>query len=503
MDWTEKYRPQTLDDVVGNDTAIRDLREWAQEWPDEGRVVVLHGPPGIGKTSAAHALANDMGWEAIEMNASESRTKDKLQEVAGRASGNRSLRGGRRLIIVDEADNLHGNYDYGGKKALTEIVKSTDQPIVLIANDFYALSRGLRNNTEEIEFEHLEPKEIGKKLKDICEEEDIDYDFESLKRVAKNADGDIRGAINNLRAVAGHGGTIKGDFEASSREQEVGIFEYLDGLFQEYGPKEALDKAQSVDEDPESLIRWVEENMIRVYDDPEEVAQAYQHLANADVWLGRTRQNQEYRYWRYANNSMTAGVASARTQEHGGWTRYQPPKYISSGNYSDIVRKVAEKAGASMQTTRTEIMPFLSAMTHHCKPRDLTVQMAAYYDMNKSEVAEVTGSGKDTNKVASIVEDAQEMREEEIEVEPEEAQIPSPEERETVEPESEKVEEEVEEGVEEEVEETPEQESLQEVEEEVEAVADPPDDPDEGSDEEDGDEDDDEDEDNASLSDFM
>jgi replication factor C large subunit len=57
-------------------------------------------------------------------------------------------------------------------------------------------------------------------------------------------------------------------------------------------------------------------------------------------------------------------------------------------------------------------MPFLATMTHHCKNRELTVAMAAQYEMDASHVAFVTGSGEDTNKVQSIVEDAEALREE-------------------------------------------------------------------------------------------
>jgi replication factor C large subunit len=68
-----------------------------------------------------------------------------------------------------------------------------------------------------------------------------------------------------------------------------------------------------------------------------------------------------------------------------------------------------------MATARREVLPYLSAITHHCKPRELTVAMAAYYEFDESHVSFVTGSGETTNKVQSIVEDAGELREELVE----------------------------------------------------------------------------------------
>ena len=88
IEWAEKYRPQTLKEIVGNKKAVKDLRTWAEKWLPgipEKRAVILQGPAGVGKTSTAHALAHDMGWEVIELNASDQRTAGVIEKVAGSA----------------------------------------------------------------------------------------------------------------------------------------------------------------------------------------------------------------------------------------------------------------------------------------------------------------------------------------------------------------------------------------------------------------------------------
>jgi replication factor C large subunit len=117
---------------------------------------------------------------------------------------------------------------------------------------------------------------------------------------------------------------------------------------------------------------------------------------------------------------MAAGVAAARGGPKGGWTRYGPPSYwrkLGSSRASRekrdyVARKVAARSGTSMATARRSIVPYLAAMTHHCKNRELTVAMTAAYDLDAEHVAFVTGSGVDTNKVQGIVEDAERLREE-------------------------------------------------------------------------------------------
>mgnify|MGYP000462190445 CR=1 FL=1 len=203
-DWTEKYRPTTLADVRGNNKSVKQLREWAEDWDsgEEREPALVHGEPGVGKTSAVHALANDMGWTVVEMNASDARTADAVEEVAGEATRSAGLTGGRTLVVMDEADNLHGNADRGGSGAVTEMVKSASQPVVLIANDIYEMSRTLRNACREIEFRNVSSRSIVPVLRDICRDEDIEFEKEALKAIADANSGDLRGAVHDLQAVA-------------------------------------------------------------------------------------------------------------------------------------------------------------------------------------------------------------------------------------------------------------------------------------------------------------
>ena len=418
-DWTETYRPTTLREVRGNDSACEDLREWAASWDDHGEAVVVHGSPGVGKTSAAHALANDMGWAVTEMNASDRRTADAVEEIAGEAAMNSTLAQAaqgeteRRLVILDEADNLHGNADRGGARAMTDLVKSASQPLVLIANDYYEMSRGLRNATRDIEFRDVSARSIVPALRNVCNKEGIEYEKDALQAIAENTDGDLRSAVNDLQAVAeGRDAITAEDVVTSGRDRSEGIFDYLDELLQEANPREAQRGSYGVDETPDDLLRWVEENVTKEYEG-RETAAAYRWLARADTWLGRVRATQNYSYWRYAGDAMTAGVASARQGPKGGWTRYGPPQWRTRGSTrEEIARRVAEGSGVSVNTARREVLPFLAALTHHCKPRELTVRMAARYEMDEKEVSSVTGSGETTNKVQSIVEEAERRREE-------------------------------------------------------------------------------------------
>ncbi|MFB6121139.1 MAG: replication factor C large subunit [Halobacteriaceae archaeon] len=413
-DWTEKHRPETLTEVRGNDKARDALREWAEAWPDEGRAVILAGSPGVGKTSAAHALANDMGWERVEVNASDTRNTDAVERLVGRASRNTTLGGAenRQLLIVDEADSFHRS-DAGGARALSDIVKEAAQPVVLIVNDQYEMPDGIRRRVDDIEFRDVSKRSIVPVLRDICRKEGIEFESEALDALAEKNSGDLRSAVNDLQALVETDRTLTADdVVTGERDRSADIWSFLDAVLKEKSAEDALYTTYDVDETPDDLLLWVEDKAPKVYD-TEELAAAYEFMANADRWLGRVRATQNYSYWRYATDNLAAGVAAAREETRGGWTRYGGAPYRSSkdGVRDYVAERIAAESGVSVGTARRDVLPFLAAMTHHCKPRELTVAMAAAYDFEEEHVAFVTGSGETTNKVQSIVADAEEMRE--------------------------------------------------------------------------------------------
>ncbi|KAF2256954.1 DNA replication factor C, large subunit [Trematosphaeria pertusa] len=160
--WTTKYAPTSLNQICGNKATVEKLQRWLQRFPKslktgfklagpDGsgvfRAVMLHGPPGIGKTTAAHLVAKLEGYDIVESNASDTRSKKLVEEGLRGVLSTTSLHGyfagdGKKVeaskrklvLIMDEVDGMSAG-DRGGVGALAAVCKKTEIPMILICND--------------------------------------------------------------------------------------------------------------------------------------------------------------------------------------------------------------------------------------------------------------------------------------------------------------------------------------------------------------------------------
>jgi len=373
MDWAEKYRPARLEDIVGNTTAIRQIAAWAMNWTNKSKPLLIYGKPGIGKTSSAYALANDMGWDVIELNASDQRTAAVIERIAGVGSITASLTGsGRKLIVLDEADNLQGTADRGGAKAIIECIRKAQQPMILIANDLYGLSPELRFRCEPVQFKAIPARSIGPRLKYLCASEKITCSDAAIRSIAESAEGDIRSAVNMLYASAiGRDKLEDLQVHTSQKDERVSIFSLITAIFHTTPDDELMRLSYDVDDTPETIEQWVEGN-VHLLPTPPAVAEGYRHLSRADEYLGYTYRRQYHTLWRYATAVMLLGVADAAGGK-GIHTRIMPPERwqkMSTAKKQKAIRiitlnKIAGTMHIPQNTLRENYLDIISLLVEH------------------------------------------------------------------------------------------------------------------------------------------
>ena len=90
--WSEKYRPQIISEMVGNEQARTAITEWFLKWKKGAKPLLLVGPPGTGKTTIAYLMAKKFGYDMIGLNASDVRSKSRINEILVPVLGNVSVR---------------------------------------------------------------------------------------------------------------------------------------------------------------------------------------------------------------------------------------------------------------------------------------------------------------------------------------------------------------------------------------------------------------------------
>ncbi|KAK4228866.1 chromosome transmission fidelity protein 18 [Podospora fimiseda] len=310
--WTEKYRARNFMDLVGDDLTNRQVLRWLKRWDpivfphsvktkpsvrrqqqqqsEEERphrkILMLHGPPGLGKTTLAHVCARQAGYEVLEINASDDRSKDvvkgRIRTSLGtetvKTVGNKTEPGKRPSIarpvcvVVDEVDGVVGGSGAGGEggfvKALIDLVlldqknstggtttkkkRKTDdfrqmRPLILICNDVYHPSlRPLRQSglAEVIHVGKPPVEAVVTRLKSVFEKEGIVCEKDAARKLCEAT----WGITTGIDARKGAEGNAEGDLRGV-----MVVGEWVAGRL----------KATSTDATPYLTRQWIDKNIIQ------------------------------------------------------------------------------------------------------------------------------------------------------------------------------------------------------------------------------------------------
>ncbi|KAJ8560800.1 hypothetical protein K7X08_022660 [Anisodus acutangulus] len=268
LPWTEKYRPKAIADIIGNKSLVEQLQRWLESWDenflkaaskgkgkkpkDSGakKAVLLSGMPGIGKTTSAKVVSQLLGFQTIEVNASDSRGKadSKIEKGIGGSTANSikelvsneslSANVGRShhqktVLIMDEVDGMSAG-DRGGVADLIASIKISKIPIICICNDKYSQKlKSLVNYCLPIVFRKPTKQQMAKRLKQVANAEGIQVNEIALEELSDRVGGDMRMALNQLQYMSLSKSVIQYDdirqrLLSSSKDEDISPFKAVE-----------------------------------------------------------------------------------------------------------------------------------------------------------------------------------------------------------------------------------------------------------------------------------
>lgn len=357
MMWSEKYRPQSIADMVGNEEARTAFVEWFAKWKKGTKPLLLVGPPGIGKTTLANLASKQFGYDMIDLNASDIRNKQRIQEMLSPVLSNLSIFG-KQMIFVDEVDGIHGRSDFGGVEGLIKILKEPTVPIILAANSETSdKMKGIKKVVKTIHLKPLPPRLLQLYLQKILKNENAKLGLGSIIKIIINSRGDLRSMINSSQAlVTGFEPSTERSFERLNVEDGINAF------FKANSKDEARIVLYSLRIDPREKINAFYSSVITSNISQIEMEKMLQVLSEADLLYGRIMKTQEWRLLRYLDNILLKlyqkDISIRYTKYNLSWPLLNRLRW-DGRSIKSLANVFAKKMHISKSTFATFYFPFI------------------------------------------------------------------------------------------------------------------------------------------------
>jgi replication factor C large subunit len=365
MMWSEKHRPRTVQEMVGNENARLAAIKWLAGWVSGSRPLLLVGPPGTGKTTLVHALARQLDYDVVEMNASDMRNKEALQaRITPVFQNTANLIGKKIMLFLDEVDGISGREDTGGLDILIDLMKEPTVPVIMAANEKSLKIRKLVKACKMVEFSPVPSRLLLLLLDHILQSEGVKLGPGDRTSIVDNSRGDIRSLLNSAQSRAAGYSTISnkdvvdvdiayainGYFNAGSIEQAMQFITKADVLYPDprYRPT-------SPEERRKDMLAALFSSIVSSQIEQHDLALLLDVLSRADMMVGRANASRQWHLLKYINSMIATGLYERSRQKGINYSQYAMPWTVMGPIFarSQSTRKILNELALALHISRS------------------------------------------------------------------------------------------------------------------------------------------------------
>ena len=387
MSWADRYRPKSVSELIISTSSLEKISQWLDQWK-EGvplkKSLVLYGPPGVGKTSAALAIAHDLGYPLVEMNASDQRNRDSMKSIALMAAlyqdifANFGTEGQKKIILIDEADSIFEGRssetggDSGGLSELLKVIQRTKNPIILTMNNYYEFRRKsvgkiILDSSTAIEFVPYRRRndtdyknfklKLNRKIYEILQTENVKMDQRFVTEIIEKNGSDIRSILNDIESLRDGSGSSG----VSMRDSQTSIYNVMQDTFRSGDYSKIMRDMYDKDFQAEDYLMWIDKNLPLECVNDMDLMESFDLISLADIFIGRVMKKQHYAFKGYAEE-LAAGVSFTIKDKNRHYVKYEFPSYIMQ--MSRLRERRNARKSLSLKTGKLTHMSARSAMEY-------------------------------------------------------------------------------------------------------------------------------------------